>query len=209
MNSSTSKARFQQPPPEIYDCVLRRRPACKVIQADDDFCSSHKACRVSAHSCHHPHLRDTQAVPGTLRGNAWNLWGCRMTQIQHLNEQLMGHQPAVSPYFRNNLQPTKALAPGHSFPLESSPPPPMNAGVSACTYKALAASTWPYCLWLTPEEAKVRCPNLMHPKRTILCARLMLSMEAFNYLAFLLISHPALGIIFQSHLALQTSMQGL
>lgn len=48
----------------------------------------------------------------------------------------------------------------------------------------------------------------MHPKRTILCARLMLSMAAFNYLAFLLISYPALGIILQSHLALQTSMQG-
>lgn len=38
----------------------------------------------------------------------------------------------------------------------------------------------------------------MHPKRTILCARFMLSMETFSYLAFLLISGPALGIILQS-----------
>lgn len=83
--------------------------------------------------------------------------------------------------------------------------------MAVCISKTLAANIWPYRLWLTTPNTKRQAWDsltLMHPKRTILCARLMLSMAAFNYLAFLLISYPALGIILQSHLALQTSMQG-
>lgn len=34
----------------------------------------------------------------------------------------------------------------------------------ACLSKILAASTWSYCLWLTPEEVKVRFPNINAPQ---------------------------------------------
>lgn len=41
-------------------------------------------------------------------------------------------------------------------------------------------------------------PTLAYPKRTILSARLMLGMKAFDYLAFLLISYNALGSFYKA-----------
>lgn len=52
-------------------------------------------------------------------------------------------------------------------------------------------------------------PILTYPKRTLLSATLTSGTKAFNYLAFLLINYTAFGLILQSHLALQISMQGL
>jgi hypothetical protein len=75
--------------------------------------------------------------------------------------------------------------------------------------EALAANTCLYCPSQSPEMGEWHSLILTHLKRTILSVRLMLSMEAFNYLAFLLISYTAFGLILQSHVALQTSMQGL
>lgn len=81
---------------------------------------------------------------------------------------------------------------------------------SAFILKAPAANTCLHCHWLTPKYGRVRFPNINGPQENnSFCQAHTMGRKAFNYQAFLLISYIALGLILQSHLAFQTSMQGL
>lgn len=72
---------------------------------------------------------------------------------------------------------------------------------------------WPTPVWIVfgwpLKTGEWDSPILTYPQRTMLSARLTLGMKAFHYPAFLLISYTAFALILQSHLALQTLIQGL
>lgn len=93
-------------------------------------------------------------------------------QVQHLDKKFMG----VTAWFKSLLQKEPTSERTSVVPTEAPPPwpffssrthsHPMNATecLLACLSKALAASTWPCCLRLTPEEVKVRFPNINAPQ---------------------------------------------
>lgn len=102
--------------------------------------------------------RKVQAA-GTIGGNTRNLWGLRMSQIQDLNKKLRAHSLMWVTNSESTYHLWKHSLPWPlSFVLEAAPP------VAARVCQSLSASTWPYCLCLAPEEARVRCPNSDTPQ---------------------------------------------
>lgn len=202
LNPSNYKAKVSSVSPphqqlEILACVLRLRSVLRVTNMGTGICTqATEKARATESSMESFTGYREEGWELSWGVRQWDLWGfrtCRSGNTGERGQEWEGDVKSVS----HNLR--ECLLPRASF-ISS-----RGRSANGC-YRVFQPSCWRFPLptpvsVVTGWPLKTRewdSPILTYPKRTILSARLMLGMKAFDYLAFLLISYNALGSFYKA-----------